>query len=371
MLSLARKWVQRHGAIVLTFHRVLTDSELQQTASLGGMIVRNQYVRRVSELRVAALRICQFGRRSQSGSPQASSSWLLPLTMDGLTTLSPFTQLPLSIMFRLSFSLCRKELVPRFHSGRSAPPRRLIASPQLMVLRRAASIGRAIEELKALPATERESRISQMIGSGGALESSAAVDKTMTWGQIAELHAHGVTFGSHTSTHEILTMVPAAQAEQEIVSSREAIQQKLGGSCHLFSYPNGDCSEQVRELVEQAGYKFAFLNQEPGVWTRDCDPFLIPRVNVCEYHLVDSKGDFSPLIFDYAVVWNAAKGLLSQMLSNRLNKFQKGRQISGQGVEANREEANRKVVLRTRLAERSNLLLSLLISLRQQIAINT
>src|SRR6185312_6866483 len=42
MLSLARKWVQRHGAIVLTFHRVLTDSELQQTASLGGMIVRHQ-----------------------------------------------------------------------------------------------------------------------------------------------------------------------------------------------------------------------------------------------------------------------------------------------------------------------------------------
>ena len=37
MLALARKWVKRHGAIVLTFHRVLTDSELQQTASLGGM----------------------------------------------------------------------------------------------------------------------------------------------------------------------------------------------------------------------------------------------------------------------------------------------------------------------------------------------
>src|SRR5436305_14206605 len=42
MLSLARKWVQRHGAIVLTFHRVLSDSELQQTASQGGMIVLDQ-----------------------------------------------------------------------------------------------------------------------------------------------------------------------------------------------------------------------------------------------------------------------------------------------------------------------------------------
>src|SRR2546430_9587136 len=41
MLYLARKWVQRHGAIVLTFHRVLSDSEVEQTASLPGMIVRS------------------------------------------------------------------------------------------------------------------------------------------------------------------------------------------------------------------------------------------------------------------------------------------------------------------------------------------
>ena len=109
--------------------------------------------------------------------------------------------------------------------------------PSVNGSRRAASIGRAIEALKALPAMERESRISQMLDSGGLLESSATVDKTMTWAQIAELHAQGVTFGSHTSTHEILTMVPAPQAEQEIVLSRKAIQQKLGGSCELFPIP--------------------------------------------------------------------------------------------------------------------------------------
>jgi peptidoglycan/xylan/chitin deacetylase (PgdA/CDA1 family) len=172
---------------------------------------------------------------------------------------------------------------------------------------------------------ERESRISQMVGSGVAVESSSVVDKTMTWDQIVELHAGGVTFGSHTSTHEILTTVPAAQAEREIVESRRSIQQKLGNCCEMFSYPNGDYSEPVRDLVAEAGYKFAFLNQVPGVWTRDCDPFLIPRVNVCEYHLVDAKGNFSPLVFDYAVVWSAAKGLLSHCLKN----FQKGLQLSG------------------------------------------
>jgi peptidoglycan/xylan/chitin deacetylase (PgdA/CDA1 family) len=194
--------------------------------------------------------------------------------------------------------------------------------------RRTVSIKKAIEALKTLPAMERESRISQIIAATGAVEPSTAVDKTMSWAQIAELYAHGVTFGSHTSTHEILTTLSAADAEREIACSREAIQQKLGCSCELFSYPNGDCSKPVRALVAQAGYKFAFLN-DPGVWTRDCDPFLIPRVNVCEYHLVNAKGEFSPLIFDYAVVWSAAKGLLSHILSNGLKKFQKRSQVSG------------------------------------------
>jgi len=62
MLSLARKWVQRHGVIVLTFHRVLTDSELQQTASLGGMIVRD---RTFADFLQYASRHCEFANLEQ------------------------------------------------------------------------------------------------------------------------------------------------------------------------------------------------------------------------------------------------------------------------------------------------------------------
>jgi peptidoglycan/xylan/chitin deacetylase (PgdA/CDA1 family) len=328
MLSLARKWVQRHGAIVLTFHRVLTDSELQQTASLGGMIVR--YRTFAAFLNYAAQH-CEFANLDHEPEWKPASKLKLAVTFDDGWSDNAESVYPIASQHHVPLVIF---IVPE-RTGTALPfwPERTASALDRVTSvngsRRAASIGRAIEELKALPATERESRISQMIGSGGSLESSAAVDKTMTWEEIAELQARGVTFGSHTSTHEILTTVSAAQAEQEIVSSREAIQQKLGGSCHLFSYPNGDYSEQVRELVARAGYKFAFLNQEPGVWTRDCDPFLIPRINVCEYHLVDSKGDFSPLIFDYAVVWNAAKGLLLQMLAKRLKRLQKSHQVAG------------------------------------------
>src|SRR5262245_32432732 len=39
LLRIARMWVRRNGVIVLTFHRVLAEAELNQTASLPGMIV--------------------------------------------------------------------------------------------------------------------------------------------------------------------------------------------------------------------------------------------------------------------------------------------------------------------------------------------
>jgi peptidoglycan/xylan/chitin deacetylase (PgdA/CDA1 family) len=328
MLSLARKWVQRHGSIVLTFHRVLTDSELQQTASMGGMIVRD---RTFADFLNYASRHCEFANPNQEPDWKPSSKLKLAVTFDDGWADNAESVYPIASQYYVPFVIF---IVPE-KTGTALPfwPERTAAAldriPSVNGSRRAASIGKAIEELKGLPAMERETRITQMAGSGGALGSSATVDKTMTWEQIAELQARGVIFGSHTSTHEILTTVTAPRAEQEIVSSREAIQQKLGNSCELFSYPNGDYSDQVRDLVAQAGYKFAFLNQEPGVWTRDCDPFLIPRVNICEYHLVDSKGNFSPTIFNYAVVWSAARGLLTQMLSNRLKKFQRSSQASG------------------------------------------
>jgi peptidoglycan/xylan/chitin deacetylase (PgdA/CDA1 family) len=327
MLSLVRRWVRRHGTIVLTFHRVLTDSELQQTASLGGMIVRN---RTFTAFLKYASKTCEFTDLAKEPDWKDGGKLKLAVTFDDGWSDNVDTAYPVACQYSVPMAIF---IVPE-RTGTALPfwPERTAAaldrSPSADGSKRSAiSIEKAIECLKELPAKERERRLVQMADTKDAFEPSAAVDRTMSWEQIAELHAGGVTFGSHTSTHEILTMIPLTDAEQEIVASREAIQQKLHVPCSLFSYPNGDYSERVRNIVEDAGYKLAFSNQEPGVWTSDCDQFCIPRVNVCEYHLVNSKGTFSSLIFEYAVVWNAAKGLLLQLLSKRVRKFRSQRQI--------------------------------------------
>jgi peptidoglycan/xylan/chitin deacetylase (PgdA/CDA1 family) len=336
ILHLARSWVRRHGAIVLTFHRVLTDSEVQQTASLPGMIVRSSTF--AGFLKYAS-QTCEFVDLSRDPEWKSTGKLKLAVTFDDGWSDNATAAYPSARQYRVPIAIF---IVPE-KTGTTLPfwPERTAAAmdrPADGSGRDAGSIERAIEALKELPASEREHRIGQMAGSPSVLQSmdalpaAASVDRTMTWQQIQELHSGGVTFGSHTSTHEILTTISAAQAENEIVSSRALIQEKLKVPCSLFSYPNGDYSMQVRGLVAAAGYKFAFLNQDPGVWTRDCDPLLIPRVNVCEYHLVDAKGGFSPLIFDYAVVWNAAKGLLAQMWRARRQRRKNDRKAGTPGL---------------------------------------
>ncbi len=79
LLYLARKWVQRYGTIVLTFHRVLTDSELQHTASLGGMIVRNStfagFLKYASET-------CEFANLAHEPDWKAGGKLKLAVTFD-------------------------------------------------------------------------------------------------------------------------------------------------------------------------------------------------------------------------------------------------------------------------------------------------
>jgi len=321
ILFLAKRWVQRNGAIVLTFHRVLSDAELQQTASLPGMIVRDTTF---SGFLKYASESCELIDVAFGPEWKPAGKLKLAVTFDDGWFDNATAAYPLAAQYKAPMVIF---IVPEkigtalpFWPERTAAALDSSASPDGSG-HDADYIEHAIEKLKELPAGERDRRIGQLTASY-SIHSSAAVDRTMSWEQIAELHTGGVRFGSHTSTHEILTVIPVAQAQEEIAESRVQIEQKLQAPCSLFSYPNGDCSEPVRDLVADAGYKLAFLNQDPGVWTRKCDPFLIPRVNVCEYHLVDAKGNFSPLIFDYAVVWSAAKGLLAQMRAAYLQKLQ-------------------------------------------------
>jgi peptidoglycan/xylan/chitin deacetylase (PgdA/CDA1 family) len=334
LLAVTKRWVRSRGTIVLTFHRVLDEEELGQTASLPGMIVRTQTFDRFLEYAREQYDIIDLSRDPEW---RRHSKLKIAITFDDGWSDSATGAYPLGRKHNVPMTIF---IVPQ-RTGVALPfwPEQAgamlrLSAPVAGLPESRDGIERVIEELKGLTPKERKLHIDRIMPQPVDVKSSALVDKTMSWEQIFRLRAGGVTFGSHTSTHEILTSIPAEQAQEEIAGSRALIEEKVGGRCSLFSYPNGNCSRAVRDLVARAGYRLAFLNQEPGVWTQGCDPYMIPRVNVCEYHLVDAQGKFSPLIFEYAVVWQAARRLIAGACAGYLRRLTArvrswGRPISG------------------------------------------
>jgi peptidoglycan/xylan/chitin deacetylase (PgdA/CDA1 family) len=80
----------------------------------------------------------------------------------------------------------------------------------------------------------------------------------MSWDEVRELAAAGVTFGSHGATHRDLTRLFAADLRDELVRSRAVIEAETGRGVRTLSYPFGRYNAAVATAAAVAGYEAAF-----------------------------------------------------------------------------------------------------------------
>lgn len=76
----------------------------------------------------------------------------------------------------------------------------------------------------------------------------------LTIDQLKEMAAAGWEIGSHTMTHQELTIMTNDQLYYEIVESRKVLGQELGVPILTFSYPFGGANSAVTDYVHFAGY---------------------------------------------------------------------------------------------------------------------
>ncbi len=82
----------------------------------------------------------------------------------------------------------------------------------------------------------------------------------LTWREVRELKSHGISFGSHTVTHPLLSSLDATSIKGEILNSKLALEDNLGESIDSFAYPYAFPEEKVsfvrmlRETLVNAGY---------------------------------------------------------------------------------------------------------------------
>jgi peptidoglycan/xylan/chitin deacetylase (PgdA/CDA1 family) len=104
----------------------------------------------------------------------------------------------------------------------------------------------------------------------------------LTWVEVREMAASGlVSFGSHTAGHPLLTTLTEEQARHELRKSmRDLIAQQVASPGFVaFSYPNGDYSPRLGEMVREAGYHLAVVTRH-GWHGAGADPYAMPRIAV-------------------------------------------------------------------------------------------
>lgn len=101
----------------------------------------------------------------------------------------------------------------------------------------------------------------------------------LSWTDLSEMNRHGMSIQSHTANHPLLSTLTQARTREELVVSKQTIEDKLGASVNFLSLPNGDSNPYYVQVAQESGYlggccsRFGFNN-------RSTDPFFWRRIAV-------------------------------------------------------------------------------------------
>jgi peptidoglycan/xylan/chitin deacetylase (PgdA/CDA1 family) len=124
---------------------------------------------------------------------------------------------------------------------------------------RRAAWGEIADRLLDLPAGARDMEIECLARHLG-VECPAAPTaefRSMSWEQVRDAAARGVTIGAHSSAHDALALEPVVVQRRLIADSRRRLEAELGVPVRHFAYPHGrlcDFDEASVNEVRAAGF---------------------------------------------------------------------------------------------------------------------
>ena len=140
--------------------------------------------------------------------------------------------------------------------------------------------------LKVLHPEELNSELANMLEklgySRGPIESGNPF-RILNRSQISEMRKSGLfEFGSHTTSHRILTRLDSKAVEAEVTESAEAVRSITGAICREFAYPNGqkaDIGFDIKGQMDEVGYRLVMTTQD-GYNEARTSPYEIRRIGV-------------------------------------------------------------------------------------------
>ena len=102
----------------------------------------------------------------------------------------------------------------------------------------------------------------------------------MNWDEVREMSQHGLSFGSHSCSHRILTTISADEITYELARSREVLLSQGINYVPVFCYPNGNHDARIQRQVEDCGYEAAVTVQMGVEGAKPKNRFAIHRVGI-------------------------------------------------------------------------------------------
>lgn len=111
----------------------------------------------------------------------------------------------------------------------------------------------------------------------------------LTWSEVRELRKEGVFFGSHSLTHKQMKLIGKEEVKQEIVQSKNILEDKLDERIDSFSYPyafsqeDGKFTQYLKDILLKSGYRYGVSTRIGTTSLRDSRMFMkrIP-INSCD-----------------------------------------------------------------------------------------
>jgi len=149
---------------------------------------------------------------------------------------------------------------------------------------RSSTVKAVVRTLVPLDVNERRDHLAAAAAAAGVDLRRALRGTMLTWAQVRELSRSGWTIGAHTVTHGNVALMPAAEAEREIVESRDALAAATGSPVVDFCYPNTGgrhryYSEEVAAMLRRLGFASGAISGSSGIG-RHVNPYFIPRLGV-------------------------------------------------------------------------------------------
>lgn len=137
---------------------------------------------------------------------------------------------------------------------------------------------RMIERCKRMPIEQIRTLIESL---ASELDIILPKDRVIVnWDEVRGMSLNGLSFGSHSCSHRILTTISADEVSEELRRSKEVLLAQGVNYVPVFCYPNGNNDARIQRQVEVCGYEAAVTVQMGVEGLKPKNRFAIHRLGI-------------------------------------------------------------------------------------------